>query len=69
MDMKLAHKLGYIGQQLILPKFLNACLKIHLGLGGTPPLHLYYGGHPDARLRDLFGIEKEEVNPYASTTH
>lgn len=63
-SFQLAMKLGYIGQVFIRPNFLAAVVRIHLGGDVTPPLHIYYAGHPDARLRKKFNLPEEVKDAY-----
>lgn len=65
VNKELAMKIGYIGEGLIRPLIIPAVIKIMLGGPMTPPIHLYYCGAPDARLREKFNIPEPEVNPYA----
>lgn len=64
MNQQLAMKLGYIGEDLIRPNFLAAVVKILLGGNATPPLHVYYCGSPDDRLRKKFNLPAEIINAY-----
>ncbi len=64
VERELAMRMGYIGEALIKPDFLRAVIKIMCGGRMTPPIHLYYCGKPDARLRKKFNIPEPEINAY-----
>lgn len=64
VNQRLAMKLGYIGEDLIRPNFLAAVIKIMCGGGLTPPIHIYYAGSPDDRLRKKFNLPEEVVDAY-----
>jgi len=64
VNSRLANKLGYFGEELIRPNFLCAVIKILLGGNATWPIHIYYCGVPDEKLRKRFNIPKSVKNAY-----
>lgn len=63
-NLQLAIRAGYIGQTMIRPNFLSAVIRIILGGNVTRPIHVFYGGVPDARVRKLFDLPEPVKDAY-----